>query len=220
MNLKSALLILIIDLIYSNCKNSISTNNCTNHRIEFVNHSGFIKLNVNSFFNDSYLTFQSACVSSNWTHVITNKKYPKLRLRFVNTGYSDSVCYLFISYPCYNFPNYKLEILDSMAVNKENKLHLNGNKESILQIFGKNKFMISKENIGIKDSSKACYQSITARNNISITLEANIYNVIEFQKLFKSIVESVEYKFNCCKLIAVPSNLDSFLIEYNNSNKF
>lgn len=86
-------------LLVFSCKYQENNNGTIERKITFVNNAGYIKLTLDSSLNDSYFYTSGHCTGYSWEHVIKIEKLPKVQRHFISSGYSDSIYYLYISYP-------------------------------------------------------------------------------------------------------------------------
>lgn len=208
-----------------NCNLKKEVNNLQYNRIEFINNAGYIKLPVDSFFNDTYLEFDYYCGAASWQHIIKNKILPRRqKTDSLLKENCKTISYLSISYPNTNIQIISLQEADSIAVNLESKRSPIF-KKSYIEKLGKNEFVISDAYVTDQkklpiDSNINSYQCISAYNNISIGFCSNMYNVKQFQNYFRNIIANIEFQLDRNKLNFQANSIDSIILTYNKTNQY
>lgn len=207
-------------LVFS-CKHQESNNGTIERKITFVNNAGYIKLTLDSSLNDSYFYTSGHCTGYSWEHVIKNEKLPKVQRHFISSGYSDSIYYLYISYPSSRHDFISIERLDSILQQQYLKEGPNRIAKPFIKKIGKHEWVLKEFNSYQIMSSKVPI-FFSAENTINITIESNLHSYNDLQEIFYKILASIDYKIDVNKLgfRLAKIDFDSLINTTNQMNEF
>jgi hypothetical protein len=210
-----------IFLLVFSCKYQENNNGSIERKITFVNNAGYIKLALDSSLNDSYFYTSGHCTGYSWEHVIKNEKLPKVQRHFISSGYSDSIYYLYISYPSSRHDFISIERLDSILQQQYLKEGPNRIAKSFIKKIGKHEWVLKEFNSYQIMSSKVP-NFFSAENTINITIESNLHSYNDLQEIFYKILASIDYKIDVNKLgfRLAKIDFDSLINTTNQMNEF
>lgn len=198
------------------CKKKSAQNS---HIIQFMNNSGYIKVHLDTFFNDFYTDLAVGCTGYEYVHVLKNKNCSRPTLGNSLAKEMTTKCHIYISYSN-KYDNPTLKEMEA----KINKYFVlsgpNYKPRNWIETFGKYDFIFEYGH-GDRLYPTPLYHRFSAKNSdISISGVSTLHTEQQFRTLICNLLENLEYKFDKSKLNSSNGNFESSLQMNNNINSY